>query len=440
LSNIIKVKTIKKMKLKVYKAIALIAVCLAGHTAIAQAPVNAAAQAGSAAQPTTAMDINTHPLILSTTTTQPLNVKIIKVKLNKLKTTLQNLSIQTNAQVVAAINNINVDADVDAIAPQVNAIISNAGIHTITTKSYNDVDLVKNYSKTYSADAADVLSIENKYGSVTVNTWNRNEFKVDVQIKVTAGNQDRGQKILDDVNVADEKNGSSVAFRTTIVQVKNPWFAAFSGDETRKVEIDYTIYMPAKNGLVINNRYGAVNLPDLDGKVTIDCAYGAFNAKSLNSESTIRVKYGNAAIDNLGTCTLQLSYGDLTIGSVNSLVADVSYSPVKIGRLHSNGTINLRYGGGLKIGDLDKGVKGLTVSASYSNVDIGLSGDENADLSIVTHYGDFNYGDHAVTITNKSGDEERGFHPTKSYRGYIGKENSEKSITINTNYGNVKFN
>ena len=42
------------MKLKVYKAIALIAVCLAGHTAIAQAPVNAAAQAGSAAQPTTA--------------------------------------------------------------------------------------------------------------------------------------------------------------------------------------------------------------------------------------------------------------------------------------------------------------------------------------------------------------------------------------------------
>jgi len=198
--------------------------------------------------------------------------------------------------------------------------------------------------------------------------------------------------------------------------------------------------MPAKNELVLDNRYGAIVLPDLSGKVTINSAYGSLKARSLSNESTLRVKYGNASIDNLDNCTIQLSYGELTIGTVNELTADVSYSPIKIGKLNSAGTINLRYGGGLKIGDLSRAVKNLAINASYSNIDIGLSGDEAADFAIVTHYGDFNYGEHPVTITDKTPDDNaRGFHPTKSYQGYIGKANSGKNITINTSYGNVKF-
>jgi len=137
---------------------------------------------------------------------------------------------------------------------------------------------------------------------------------------------------------------------------------------------------------------------------------------------------------------LDLSYGELTLGSVGTLTANVGYSSIKIGKMHVSGTINLRYGGGLTIGDLDRNVKNLAINSSYSNIDIGLSGDENADFAIVTRYGDFNYGDHAFTITDKSPDDEKGFHSTKSYKGYIGRANSGKSITINTSYGNVKFN
>jgi hypothetical protein len=432
---------IKKMKPKVYNAaIGLFIACtLASSIAVAQTPVPPAAPGAPAVQITAPVTISA-PVAVNTDAMVAVNTSSVKSQLKKLKVQLQKLSVQTNTQVIAAINNINIDADVDAIAPQVNTIISNAMVHTTTITKANDADLVKNYSKTYSVDANDVLSIENKYGSVTVNTWTRNEFKVDVQIKVSAGSDDATSKLLNSVTISDAKNSSTVAFRTNIEDIKSSWFSALSGSGSRKIEINYVVYMPVKNDLVIDNRYGAITLPDLEGKITINSAYGSFKAGSIPNESVIRVKYGNANMGNLGSCTLQLSYGDLSISSVNTLVADVSYSPIKIGKLHSEGTINLRYGGGLQIGDLDRTVKSLVISSSYSNVDIGLSGDENADFAISTHYGDFNYGDHAVTITDKDRDDDRGFHPTKSYKGYIGKSGTGKTITISSNYGNVKFN
>jgi len=429
------------MKPKIFNAaIVIVAACFATSlTSLAQSPVKAIAPTDSAVAPVPPVDINVEPVIVSTTL--PAINTIVKVKLHKLNVQLKKLSIQANAQVMAAVKNINVDADIDDIAPQINVIVSNAGVNTITTTTTNDDDdRVKNYSKTYSADANDVLSIENKYGNVTVNTWNRNEVKVDVQVKVSAGSDDATQKLLDNVNISDSKNGSLISFRTIIGEVKSSWYSVFQGGSSKKMEINYTVYMPAKNELVIDDRYGAIYLPDLDGKVTINSAYGSLKAKSLTNESTLRVKYGNANIDNLNNSTIQLSYGELTIGSVNALTADVSYSPVKIARLHTSAAINLRYGGGLQIGDLDRAVKSLEIYSSYSNVDIGLSGDENADFAIVTRYGDFNYGDHAFTITAKNPDDEKGFHSTKSYKGYIGRANSGKSITINSSYGNVKFN
>ena len=430
------------MKLKIFNtAIIIVAACFATSlTSIAQSPVKAVAPTDSAVAPVVMTDVAVEPLVVSTNTSTTINTNTVKVKLRKLNVRLKKLSIQANAQVMAAVKNINIDMDADDIAPQINVIVNNAVAHSITTTTTDDADLVKNYSKTYPADANDVLSIENKYGNITVNTWNRNEVKVDVQIKVSAGSDDATKKLLDNVNISDSKNGSSISFRTIIGEVKSSWYSVFQVGSSRKMEINYTVYMPAKNELVIDNRYGGIVLPDLDGKVTINSAYGGVKAKSLSNESTLRVKYGNANIDNLNNCTMQLSYGELTVGSVNSITADVSYSPVKIGTLITAATINLRYGDGLKIGDLSRSVKSLVVSSSYSNIDIGLSGDENADFAIVTRYGDFDYGAHPFTVTAKSPDDgERGFHPTKSYKGYIGKANSGKNITINTSYGNVKF-
>jgi hypothetical protein len=259
---------------------------------------------------------------------------------------------------------------------------------------------------------------------------------------VSAGDNDAAQKLLDNVNISDSKDGNTVAFKTNINEMKNTWMSIFKGNGgNHQLQIDYIVYMPVRNELVISNRYGGIVLPNLDAKVTINSAYGNLAAKTLSNESVIQLKYGNADIEAVGNIAIELSYGNLRLGSANNLSANLSYSSVKIGKLRETGSINVRYGDGVQIGDLDKTMRSLSVNASYSGVDLGLSGDENADFAVTVHYGDFNYGDHAVTITGKNpGDNDKGVHMTRSYKGYIGKVgNSGKTIAINTNYGNVKF-
>lgn len=423
---------------------ALAVVLLAAGTCFAQSTISIQEDSATTIAPqvqavpavSTVSTIIAHPVPVTRVKTKSLTVTV-----NNLTSQVKGLTAQINAQTMVAVNGLKVD--IDGLTPAITTGFKAMGDGSSYSDNSNaeDNQLIKNYSKTYSVDANDGLSIDNRYGSVVVNTWAKNEIKVDVQIKVSSSNDSETQKILDNVTISDDKSGNTVSFKTNIGQPNNSWISWMSGGHSgRKIQIDYIVYMPSRNELTIDNRYGSIVLPDLQGKVTINCAYGSFTAKTLSNESAIRVKYGSANIEGLGSCAIDVGYGSLDIGSADKLTAEVSYSGATIGKLKTSGTINMRYGGGLKIGDLQKTVKNLAVSCSYSNVEVGLNGDENANFDVTTHYGGFDYNDHNVTVTAKSpADTDKGVHFTKNYKGYIGKGDAEKTIAISSSYGNVKF-
>lgn len=307
------------------------------------------------------------------------------------------------------------------------------------------VEKTKSYSKSYNVDGNDVINIDNKFGKITVITWAKSEVKVDVQIKVGANDEDKAQKLLDNVTIRDSKDGSGVSFKTSISQNDDDngsWGNLFGKkNSVRKMEINYTVYMPAKNPLTINNKYGSTELPDLSGKLNINNSYGSLRAKALtNPGNQITVKYGSATIETLTGSDLDVAYGSLSLGDCDKLNADVSYGSAKIGRITTSGNINVKFSGALNIGEVDKNVKNLSVNSSYSSVKLGISDAQNADFDITVHYGSFNYGGHDVNITSKTpADGERGYSPTKTFKGHLGKGGSDKTITISTSYGSVSF-
>jgi len=448
------------MKLKIFKP--AIAICLtllvAGNISFAQdIMARPAAPADSVAAPvistdvtvapivdvvapvTTTVNVNTTDDVQPVTSISPTNLKL-KADLHKLKTDIKNVSVNANVQLKVAMKSLS--ADLKEVAPQINMAFKENDDVNYSDNIQDGNALTKSYTKTYPVDGNDQIVLDNRYGSIVVNTWARNEVKVDVQIRVNADNNDAAQKMLDNVNISDSKDGNNVAFKTNINEMKNTWMSLFKGNGgNHQLQIDYIVYMPSRNALVISNRYGGIILPNLEGKVTINSAYGNLAAKTLSNESVIQVKYGNADIEAVGNIAIELSYGNLRLGSANNLSANLSYSSIKVGKLHETGSINVRYGDGVQIGDLDRNLRSLSINASYSGVDLGLSGDENADFAVTVHYGDFNYGDHNVTITGKNpGDNDKGVHMTRSFKGYIGKSgNSGRTIAINTSYGNVKF-
>lgn len=301
----------------------------------------------------------------------------------------------------------------------------------------------KTYSKSYSVDRDDKLQISNMYGKVTINTWGKNEVKVDVEIKAYADDDDKAQDLLNRISISDSKDNNAVSFATKIKNDNggNSFWGIFGSNgktSVRKAVINYTVYMPAKSALDVTNKYGAVILPDLFGKLNIKNSYGSLVAKTLyNTDNHISVSYGSAGIDYLSGGDLAVAYGSLNLQSGGKLNTQISYGSGKIGKLNASSIINVRYGG-LQVDAVENAVKSLSVSSDYSPVKLGAVG--NADFDITVHYAGFSYDNDNVSISSKTpADDAKSWSSTKNYKGKVGKGSAERTIIIRSNYGGVKI-
>lgn len=302
----------------------------------------------------------------------------------------------------------------------------------------------KSYSKSYSVSSGDKLQINNSFGKVTVNTWTKNEIKVDVQMKAYADEEEDAQKLLDKISVADSKENSLVSFKTNIENNRTSESRTFvmgtffSGGKKHvsKMEVNYTVYMPAKSQLDITNRFGNVVLPDLTGKVNVNLSYGALISQDLN-DPAIKVSFGDAKINNVTNGDLYVSYGNLNLGQADNLKAKVSFGGMNVDRLKSAGNITARYGDGVKITELDKNCKNVSVDAQFTKVYLPAKNDY--DFDVTTHFGSFNYDNSTVKVVSQTPEEGRHFTSTKTFKGQVNKGNSDKVIIIKSSYATVKL-
>lgn len=296
---------------------------------------------------------------------------------------------------------------------------------------------VKNYSKSYSVDANDVLQISNSFGKIVVNTWAKNEFKVDVQMKFSADDEDYVNNMINGSSISDSKVGSLISFRTNMANING-------NHGNNHIEINYTVYMPAGNSIDVNNRFGNITLPDLSGNASIKVSYGSLFAQQLlGKENNVELRF---ASDNSSTITvfnggrLKLSYSKLKVGVLNNVNSDISFSSISIDKLKNSADFRIKYGDGFTINNIDRSVRNLNINASFTNIKLDFKNAESFNFDVTTKMGGFDYNDDRIKVTAKTpSDEDKGWSSTKTYKGYIGKNNSDNKVTITGSFTEVKF-
>lgn len=312
-------------------------------------------------------------------------------------------------------------------------------------QNYKGIEKGKTYSKSYSVTANDALAVSNQYGKVTVQTWDKKEVKVDVDIKAYDGSDEDAQKLLDGVRIEDSHNGGVVSFKTVIDRPKssNWWTRTVNGKtERRGVQVNYTVYMPAKITLDVTNMYGSVVLPDLNGLLKAKVSYGSLKGGKLtNPGNQIKASYSGVTIESIGSGNVAVEYGRADIGTADNINLNLSYSSNgRIGKLINGGDLKLAYSGGFKIEQLAPQFKTMTVISTYSPKFTINAGTSNFDFDVSVNYASFDYkGNEKVNITTTSpSDPARGWSSTRVYKGQFGKS-SDSKVTIKANYGSVQF-
>lgn len=317
---------------------------------------------------------------------------------------------------------------------------------------------VKKIIRTYQVNSKDALYIDNKFGSVTINTWDKNEFKVEINVVANDDNDEKAQKQLDRVTISDSKSGSEVRFVTNIAS-GNSWNWKGKGDDKRGLEINYVVNMPKSNQLSITNKYGSVIIPDFSGPFALDLSYGSFTGGSLRStENSLTVRYGSATMESIKKGSLDVSYsklniqkggelsvshryGSLDINEVDVINANIDYSSIRINTINQSGTIDSKYSSGVKLSNVSRSLKSLVINSAYSGVNLGFAENAAFDFSVNVSYGDFGYDRNKASNVSQSGnDEEKGWKPSKSFSGRYGTGAVNGKISISAKYGSVKFN
>jgi hypothetical protein len=420
------------MTAKIYKRVLVMAMAIfiAGTAAFAQ---------------DISLSVNGH----TTTVKAKVNTKDIQAKADAfskdLELTLNNISIDLGDKlkeitpvIVSGIGNI-----VSDIKVEVNDDGDNSGDNWGSGDENRPIkEKFKSYSKSYPIDGNDRIKLSNQYGKISVNTWDRHEVKVDVQIKAQAENDDEAQKLLNGVQINDSKSGDQVTFRTEIDRGSGGFkLWNFGNSKKHKVEINYTVYMPAKTDLNVEDSYGGIELPDLGGVVKINSSYGSVSVQNLsNPANIIEGSYGSLKAGNINGAKVDFSYGSADIDQCNSIKADLSYGSFKLGKLTGTGEFDISYVSGFKIDELAPSLKKLDVNSSYSGVGVGVSVGNNFNFDITTTYGGFDYNDGKVTFTSKTPpDGSKHMGPTRNYKGYFGRDGSGGIVNIRTSYGGVNF-
>jgi len=318
----------------------------------------------------------------------------------------------------------------------------------------------KNIKKTYIVNSNAGIDIDNKYGSITVSTWDEDKIDLDITIKVTGGNENWVNEKLNSIGVDITALKSMVSATTSI---GNSSFK--SKGSSNSFEINYVIKIP-KNGTVkLNNKYGNITALALESTADIACRYGKVTLGKLNGSSnriqieycqnstidyikngTVLARYSGLKVNDSGNLNLDMNYTDLTMSDgqnikydcnygtlkfqkINSFVGSGNYLTVSIAEISNNLSVDANYSK-INVGALSEKANNVNINSGYSDVSLGYSPNYSFDFDITTRYGSIKGGDDleiAVTESKSNSKSISGYHKRKG----------QNKVFITSNYGNI---
>jgi hypothetical protein len=281
----------------------------------------------------------------------------------------------------------------------------------------DNVERKRTISKTYTVGPDDLLGIENSFGNVTVETWDKNTIQVDIEIGVRASSDEKAQQMLDQISVSDHQGIHEIEFKTDIGHMGGKGNNNRSEDN-RRFYVDYKISMPSKNPLRIENSFGKTSVPDFAGTASLTSKFGELTTGKITNAKLIHVEFGKAEIGKLTNAEVIFKFNS------KSNVAGIS----------GNSKVDVQFCSQVNL-SVDNTVRELSVYDSYSTVNLRVSVGLSAQFEVYTNFGSFK-NKTAFNISEESEDDNSGPKFDKTYSGTAGSGSAK--IKIKSSFGSVR--
>ncbi|WP_133248397.1 hypothetical protein [Flagellimonas aquimarina] len=234
----------------------------------------------------------------------------------------------------------------------------------------------KKWEKSYDLPTSGTVQIENKYGDVIVNGWNKDQVKVSISMKVTHRKDENAKKLLDRIRPEVITTEDFIRVTSEIADRSSSVFSRYFNKanpfdfDKSNIQIDYEVYLPVNTELNITNKFGDVIIGNWNGDLEANIQHGDMWINEDISTMKIDMRFGKLNCGKIGYGNIKMSNGGIDVENAQKLKIISSGSDINLDEVS-----NLELYSSKDEVNLFK-IESLRGDFKFSNVDIKNIGDE----------------------------------------------------------------
>ncbi|MFT6866751.1 MAG: hypothetical protein ACJA08_001587 [Cyclobacteriaceae bacterium] len=315
--------------------------------------------------------------------------------------------------------------------------------------------------KKYDVNTAALLKIDNQFGNIHVESWDKNQIEVKVEIITRGKSEDRAAKMMQKIDVNISESSEMIVFVTNVGSLNT------HGD-SETFEINYKIRMNPNNPIQFENKFGDMYLPFRNGTSEILVEYGNLKSDGMDGILEFDLSFGNAdfgpllaaemdiqysnltlttiknldlqqkfsnlEIEKVENLELEAKYGEVKLGEVNAAEVESHYSSFYLKQLNDIMVFEGNYVSGFEIGRLSRNFTLLELAGQYTAYKIGLESGLSADIEAEFSYSEMKSDGVEIEFYYKDFEDNK-----KEYKGRINGGNPKRKIIVDSSYGNLRL-
>ncbi|MCB8964099.1 MAG: hypothetical protein H6536_03540 [Bacteroidales bacterium] len=330
--------------------------------------------------------------------------------------------------------------------------------------------LNKTFDREFNVTGSSKLYIQNKYGQVNIENWDKSIISIHVEVKVNNSNDEKARIMLDAIDIEFSESGNVASaitqFNEDIMKSHKRLFSSICSDD---MSINYMVKMPRNVEVDLNNKYGDIFINELSGKVFVNLKYGNIRVNKLtrgdaDDLNTMEIDYGNATLGDVNWLKVAIKYGKLkidsaralvliskhskiTVDKTNSLVVNSKYDTYNLGAvanfvgesgytsytikgLANKFNLTTKYGDAKIIGVAD-GFESIVFNGAYADFDAGIGKGVSYGIDAVVAYGDMKFNSSKGRVNRIEG------NTSTEVNGYVGSESATAKVFVRSKYGDI---
>ncbi|MDX1284917.1 MAG: DUF4097 family beta strand repeat-containing protein, partial [Draconibacterium sp.] len=255
----------------------------------------------------------------------------------------------------------------------------------------------KEMTKHFKVTPETQIEISNKYGKVEINTWDKDSVVIEIKIRVEEKKLSKLEQSIKniDFNITDSQHYLIV--RTDVEKNKTGLgreitrFKESLLSSDGNIQVDYTVWMPDKNELKVENKFGDIFIGDYLGEVEINLSNGNLKAHDFEGDLSLILNFADATINSVAKGRLDCNFSELYVKKAESLRIKSKSTDFEFGELKDLNAESRRDKFRIRIADL------VDARSSFTNFRINELTDR---LNIRSEYGDIEVEETAQDFSN----------------------------------------